>query len=343
MTNDVPPATPPAPETTAPPASSSRGPGLTTFTIEGRRAPALFVVGWLATILGLGILVIGFAGPRGLASGALVLVGLVALSIGLVAASGSQAVERRSAGAAYAGPSPVLLFAASVAVSSVGASLVGLLARLAGLDPEGLPTTILILALIQATYLGLTRLLVVGTGALSWTDMGFRPLGRPALAELAMGMTYAIPVIVVTVIIAAVATLILPVVPESPLPPTGSTIGLLLNLLGGAVLVPIGEETMFRGVATTAWRLTDGVRRAIVQGALFFAIVHVLQVGGTSPTQALALAVVAFVTRVPVGLALGWLFLSRRSIWASIGLHAAFNGLLLVLAEASLRGAPPSG
>ena len=78
-------------------------------------------------------------------------------------------------------------------------------------------------------------------------------------------------------------------------------------------------------------------------GALFFAIVHVLQVGGTSPTQALALAAVAFVTRVPVGLALGWLFLSRRSIWAPIGLHAAFNGLLLVLAEASLRGGPPAG
>jgi membrane protease YdiL (CAAX protease family) len=152
-----------------------------------------------------------------------------------------------------------------------------------------------------------------------------------------MGATYAIPVIVLTVIIAWLATLILPVVPESPLPPTGTTGGLLLNLLGGAVLVPLGEETLFRGVATTAWQRVYGTQRAIVQGALFFAIVHVLQVGGSSPAQALALAVVAFVTRVPVGLALGWLFLTRRSIWASIGLHAAFNGLLLVLAEVALR------
>src|SRR3989454_6384306 len=290
MTSDVPPASPPAPETTAPPSGSPRVPGLGTFTVEGRRAPALFVVGWLATILGAGVLVVGFAGQRGIASTVLVLVGLVVLSIGLVSGAGSQAIERRAAGAAYTGPSPVLLFAASVAVSSVGTSIVALVARLLGLDPNGLATTIIVLAVIQLTYLGLTRLLVVGTGALSWTEMGFRPVGRPALAELAMGMTYAIPVIVVTIIIAAVATRLLPVVPESPLPPTGSTLGLLLNLLGGAVLVPIGEETMFRGVATTAWRVTDGVQRAIVQGALFFAIVHVLQVGGTSPTQALALA-----------------------------------------------------
>jgi len=316
---------------------------LTTFTIEGRQAPALFVVGWLATILGAGVLFIGFAGPRGIASTLLVLAGLVVLSIGLVAAAGSQVVERRAAGAAYSGPSPVLLFAASVAVSSVAASLVALLARILGIDPDGLLVTILVLAIIQATYLALTRLLVVSTGALTWTEIGYRPPGRAAAAELAMGATYAIPIIVVTTVIAFLATLVLPVVPESPLPPTGSAGGLLLNLLGGAVLVPIGEETMFRGVATTAWARTFGVQRAIIQGALFFAIVHVLQVGGTGPAQAVALAVVAFVTRVPVGLALGWLFLSRRSIWASIGLHGAFNGILLILAEVAARNSTGGG
>jgi membrane protease YdiL (CAAX protease family) len=333
----------PAVSVDAPPqpgeAPLGRVPGLTTFTIEGRRAPGLFVVGWLGTILGAGVLFIGFAGPRGIASTLLVLAGLVVLSIGLIAAAGSQVIERRARGAIYSGPSPVLLFAASVAVSSVAASLVALFARVVGLDPDGLLVTILVLAIIQATYLALTRLLVVGPGALTWTEIGYRPAGRPALAELAMGMTYAIPVIVVTTLIAFVATLVLPVVPESPLPPTGSTGGLLLNLLGGAVLVPIGEETLFRGVATTAWSRTFGMQRAIVQGALFFAIVHVLQVGGTSPAQAIALAVVAFVTRVPVGLALGWLFLSRRSIWASIGLHGAFNGILLILAEVAARNA----
>jgi membrane protease YdiL (CAAX protease family) len=49
------------------------------------------------------------------------------------------------------------------------------------------------------------------------------------------------------------------------------------------------------------------------------------------------------VTRVPVGLALGWLFLSRRSIWASIGLHGAFNGILLILAEVAARNSTGGG
>src|SRR2546423_3449358 len=129
MTSDQPPPDPAA----APPPATRRIAGLGTFTIEGRQAPALFVVGWLATILGTGILVIGFAGPRGLAPTLLVLLGLVVLSIGLVSAAGSQAIERRAGGAAYAGPSPVLLFMASVAVSSVGASVVRLLGRLVGL------------------------------------------------------------------------------------------------------------------------------------------------------------------------------------------------------------------
>jgi membrane protease YdiL (CAAX protease family) len=190
-----------------------------------------------------------------------------------------------------------------------------------------------VLAVIQGTYLALTRLLVVGTGALSWSEMGFRPARGTAIADLATGIVYVVPILFVTGLVAQIATTIFPVTPESPLPATGTTLGLLLNLLGGAVLVPIGEETMFRGVATTAWQRTYGSRRAVIQGALFFAIVHVLQVGGSSPLEAFQLALVAFVTRIPVALALGWLFLARKSIWAPIGLHAAFNGIILVLAH----------
>ena len=42
---------------------------------------------------------------------------------------------------------------------------------------------------------------------------------------------------------------------------------------------------------------------------------------------------IAFAVRVPIGLMLGWLFIRRDTIWAPIGLHAAFNGILLILAE----------
>jgi membrane protease YdiL (CAAX protease family) len=326
---------PSPPENT--PSQPPARPGLTTFTIEGRAAPALFVVGWLASILGVGGLAIGYASPRSLPASVLVLLGLAALSIGLISAAGSQAVERRASSQPYAGPSPYLLVVASISVSTLIASLVGLVATVLGVDRGSLLVTILVLAVIQATYVLLIRLLVVDTGALSWADIGFRPRGMSAVREFATGVSFAIPVLLLTLIVASVAYVLLPVTPESPLPPTGSFPGLLLKLLAAAVLVPIGEETMFRGVATTAWARAFGVQRAVVQGGLFFALVHVLQVTGSNPAEGLALAVVAFVTRVPVALALGWLFLSRRSIWASIGLHSAYNAATLILAELALR------
>jgi len=311
--------------------------GTGTFTIEGRAAPGLFVVGWLATILGIAVLIVGYASPRSVAASILVVVAFTLLSIGLVVGAGGQAIERRARGAAYAGPSPYLLFLASVVVSSFLGSLIGLFARILGVDATSIGVTILVLAVIQLTYLALTRLLVVDTGALTWTEMGFRPIGRAAFGEVGFGLAFAIPMIAVTVIVSGIAFSFFPETPESPLPATGTTIGLLLNLLGGAVLVPIGEETMFRGVTTTAWARVYGPTRAIIQGGLFFAIVHVLQVGGTDLAEAAGLAIVAFVTRIPIALALGTVFLRRRSIWASMGLHAGFNGILLILAEVAIR------
>nr|MBA3235396.1 CPBP family intramembrane metalloprotease [Chloroflexota bacterium] len=52
---------------------------------------------------------------------------------------------------------------------------------------------------------------------------------------------------------------------------------------------------------------------------------------------AFGLAVVGFGARVPVALALGWLFVRRGTIWAPFGLHAAFNAVLLILAEVANR------
>ena len=103
--------------------------------------------------------------------------------------------------------------------------------------------------------------------------------------------------------------------------------------MAGALVAPFGEEILFRGFATTAWVRGMGPRRGLIVGALFFAFAHVLTVSGSSAGDAFELAVVAFVGRIPVALVLGWLFLRRGTIWASFGLHAAFNGLLLVAAE----------
>ncbi|MEO7664346.1 MAG: hypothetical protein ABIV26_04415, partial [Candidatus Limnocylindrales bacterium] len=52
---------PAAPEPAGPP--PARSPGLFRFSIEGRRAPGLFVAGWLATVVGVAAAIVGsFAG-----------------------------------------------------------------------------------------------------------------------------------------------------------------------------------------------------------------------------------------------------------------------------------------
>jgi membrane protease YdiL (CAAX protease family) len=320
-------------------------PGTSTFTIEGRSAPGLFVVGWLATIIGLGLIAIAFVASRpppevGPAIPLLV-GGLIALSIGLVAGAGSQGIERRARGGrGYAGPSPFLVFAAAVPISSVILIAAGTLFVALGIDVES-PAATLVSVLLQATvYIGLVRLLVVDGGFLSWADMKIRRPSTEAFVELALGAGWALPVIVATIPVALFISRVLPTPPQSPLPPTGEAVGLALHLLAGMVVAPVSEEILFRGFATTAWIRDMGVTRGVVRGALFFALAHVLTITGVSAGDAFGAALAAFLGRIPVAFALGWLFVRRDSIWAPLGLHAAFNGLLLILQEIAARNVP---
>ena len=235
------------------------------------------------------------------------------------------------------GPSPLLVFASTVPTSLLLVILAGIPLTIIGVAVDG-PAGRLASVMVQAlVYVGLIRLLVVDAGALSWAAMGIHRPDARTMRELLSGAIWAIPVILMTIPIAAILGTIFPVTPVSPLPPAGETSGFILNLLAGAVVAPIGEEILFRGLATTAWAADLGPRRALVRGAIFFAVVHVLTISGGSAGEALALAVIGFASRIPVALVLGWLFLGRRSIWVPIGLHAAFNGILLILGEVALR------
>lgn len=328
------PLAPDAPSAVVPPS----GPGVSTFTIEGRAAPGLFVVGWLASLLGIGGLFIGVLSGGALTSTIILGVSLVLLTLGLVAAAGSQGLDRRAQGGLpYRGPSPILVFAAAVPVSVIAVVIAAIPMSLLGIPIDG-PLARTVSVLVQtAVYVALIRLLVIDAGALGWTEMGVRRPDRAALAELASGALWAVPVIVVTIPIALILQGLFAVTPESPLPPTGESAGFLLNLLAGAILAPLGEELLFRGLATTAWVRGLGARRGIVRGALFFAVVHVLTISGGTAEEALQLAIIGFGTRVPVALALGWLFVRRGSIWVPFGLHATFNAILLVLAEVAIH------
>jgi uncharacterized protein len=322
--NDDPDETPPSPR-----------PGASTFTIEGRAAPGLFVVGWLASLLGLAVVIAGAFAP----STVLVyFIGPGLLSLGLIAAAGHQALERRARRATYAGPSPILVFAATIAVTYFVGAVLGLILD-AILSSTGAtvwpPVGQLIAGAITAlVFIGLIRLTVVGTGALSWSEMGVRRPDAQAVKDLFAGASLAVPVIGVTLVVAAVLVSIFGVTTPSPLPPTGELSGLLLQLVVGAIIAPIAEELLFRGFAVTAWGRSIGASRAIIRATLLFAIAHVI---GVAPTddfgQALRLMAVGAGTRLPVAWVLGWVFVRRGSIWAPIGLHATFNAALLILAH----------
>jgi membrane protease YdiL (CAAX protease family) len=317
-------------------------PGASTFTIEGRSAPGLFVVGWLGTLVGLGAILVAFMAVGGPAP-ILLIAGLVVLSIGLVAGAGGQAIERHARGGQnYVGPSPFLVFAAALPISSLFAIGVGALLTTLGIPVDGPVGALASVGLQAVVYVGLIRLLVVDGGSLSWADMRIRRPSSTDLVEFVLGAGWALPVIVATLPVALLVSQFVPTPPPSPLPATGSVGGLLLHLLAGAIIAPIGEEVLFRGFATTAWVRDMGVSRGLVRAALFFAVAHVLTISGANANEAIGAAVAAFVGRIPVALALGFLFVRRETIWAPLGLHAGFNALLLVFQEVAAQNPPPT-
>jgi membrane protease YdiL (CAAX protease family) len=325
--------TPPEPEAT------HRHLGLTTFTIEGRQAPALFVVGWLATLVGIGLTATVAFGATGFAGNVISLAAWFALSVGLALLAGSQTIERRAAGHEHAGPSPLLILLAIVAVSRLVGFLVGAVLVILGLA-DRIPVELgdLLGVLLQAgVFFAVVRLAIVGTGVLRWSEMGWVGDRATAIRGLMGGAVLAGPLVLVTSLIVALAVNLAGVSPPSPLPPTGTPTGLVFHLLAGAVIAPIAEEMLFRGYTLTAWRAAVGVRGAILRSSIVFVLAHVLFVSGDTFSETVRVALVAGVVRVPVALALGWLFVRSGSIWGPIGLHAGFNGILIVLAEAATR------
>jgi membrane protease YdiL (CAAX protease family) len=301
------------------------------FTVDGRVAPGLYLVGWLGTLVGLGA---SFAGISG-GAGPVFLIGLVILTLGLLAGAGAQALERsRWTDQAYRGPSPWLVFAATISLSLAVQVLIVIIARALGISTTLPLLTTILLAATALVYVAVVRLLVVGTGALTWTEMGLRIPAPRVLTDLAFGAAFALPVLVFTGAVAvALSQVFQP--PPNPLPEALSPFDLAANLLSAAVIAPIGEELFFRGYATTAWERSAGARSAILRGAFLFAFAHVLTLGDVWQ------ALFAFIVRLPVALMLGWVFLQRRSLPASIGLHAAFNGIQVLLLAAATQAGPP--
>jgi membrane protease YdiL (CAAX protease family) len=310
-------------------------PGL--LQLAGREAPALYVIGLLFAVVGVGALFAGVAGAGvGLAILALIFVG-----VGGIALSGASALQRRvdTPAAGWRGPGPLAIFWTTIPWALLAQVLVAALLTALGAVAT-LNTPIGTLALATASNLAtvlIIGLVVVGSGAVQWRDLIFatpsaspsslpQPDRRGGLAgDLFWGAALALPILTAAGLFATLVMngtgLSAPVV----LPSAMNTVDLAANVLTAGLIAPIGEELLYRGVIAQAWARQSSARRSILFSAVIFAFAHTLTVGGTSVADAASVAAVAFVVRLPLGIALGWLWIRRRSIVATIALHAAYN------------------
>jgi membrane protease YdiL (CAAX protease family) len=308
-------------------------PGTRIFSLEGRRAPGLYLVGWILTVVGLAVaFVLGpLASDRGNAAW-LILFGSAVTAVGFAAAAGAQVLERAGReGDAYRGPAPLLVFGAYYFLMSV----VGiLLIVIIGIDEES-PFVFFATTVVQTSaYLLSVWLMAVRTDALSWQDMGWP--GRQAfdlravLRTAGASVAVMVPVTFVVLIVGTIVGLLFGVEAPRPYPLSETPLQALLVFAGAAIVAPIGEEVFFRGFALTAWRRDLGDRTALLRTTAFFALLHLLPITGDT-LGAIGQAVLVLAVLVPVGYVFGWLFL-RYGLVGAIAGHITYNSLLLLLA-----------
>lgn len=321
-------AKPPPPPPTAPP---------TAFTLQDRPAPGLYSLGWLLSAVGLVLFFVAVqTGPP--ARGVLLMGSLLLLLAGLSSAAGYQIVERRQRPPRYfTGASPLLIFAIQFVLVQI---VTVMLVALGAFGTDVTPTVLFVAALVQfGGYLFVVWAFGIRSDAFDWSGLGLSRLapGR-LLADIAIGAGLMVAVGIVDSLWGALLSILLGSGPPQIVPVPGTAIETVWIVLAVCVLVPIGEELMFRGYTVSAWWRDLGARSAIVRSGLFFGLIHVLNVSVDPNVQDAALAgikqaTIEFLVIAPVGLVLGWLFV-RRGLASTIAGHAAFNflgvlGLLL--------------
>ena len=338
-------------------------------SLAGRAAPRLYAAGWILSLVGAAALIALVAGasagatsgiPRPIRIGA-GFGSIVAILAGLVAAAVAQSRQRRADGwQDYFGPSPLLSTGVVLALSMASWVLVSGVVEWLGITIATSVELLLMLLVNLACYVGVAHWLGVRTGALTWRDMVWpqrlaktrdellteswgsfwRPRQsrlRSTLGDIGIGFGLAVPGMIGSAVLAMVLISILgledaPVSQDSVVITTGWDIWIALVAM--AVVAPIGEEIFFRGMITNAWARSLTRQSALLRGTFLFASIHLLN-NALDPSQmdlTIRLAILAVAARLPVAWLLSWVYTSRRSIVASIALHGAYNGSLVLLA-----------
>lgn len=322
---------------------------------------ALFVL-WIGARVGLSL--------TGTPIPALLLVEAASIvaAVGLSAASLAQTRQRTKDGwKDYAGPAPLLAGGALLAlIACLSMPLEYGLAE-AGIRPGVAVSTLLQVLLYLAIYVCVVHVLAVKTGALTWRDI-VRPQrlapgrdewtaapnppesvdawGRPVrrwqsrvagcvVGDVLWALALLLPLFVASVLLSALLSLALGLRGSditSPVTTTVTDLDRWIAILAVAIIVPMGEEIFYRGFAANAWGRSLSRDSAILRAALFFAAIHVVNVTSTDAGLSLKAAVFNITVRIPIAVALTWIYMRRRSLVASATLHGSYNGLIVILA-----------
>jgi len=189
--------------------------------------------------------------------------------------------------------------------------------KVARLPAPSLSGIVLLLTVATGAAAGVLVLLARRLG-LSWRRLGFDRPGRRILHVL-----WQAPVAVLASGATASAVLVLTTGSPRGSSATDSLEGLTstspvvlcLGLLLVVVVVPILEETLFRGFLFAGFFRRLGPVGAVVGSGAIFAAFHVLPI--------------LWAYLLPLGLCLGWIRWFHRNVWASVMLHAFNNALTM--------------
>jgi membrane protease YdiL (CAAX protease family) len=289
-------------------------------------------MGWLLSIIGLGLLFVAAQAGTGV-GGVLLMAALLLLLAGLSSAAGYQIVIRGVRPVPYfRGPSPLLLFGILLILTNI----VSLLLLVLGVGNDDSGQTFLGNSLVLlAGYLFVVGVFGFRSGALTLREIGW-PVGAGWsrwLVDIGIGVVFLLAVAIADSVWGAALTLLLGTPPPDVIPVANTSQDILFIAIGACLLIPIGEELLFRGYSVTAWLRDLGERSALIRSTLFFAFVHIVNIVAVKSQEGavtgLKQAVIEVLVIAPVGLALGWLFV-RRGLLASIAGHAAFNFLGII-------------
>jgi membrane protease YdiL (CAAX protease family) len=196
--------------------------------------------------------------------------------------------------------------------------LIPLLGLLFGAGANPLLVSMLAIIVQSLVLSGFVLWFVVRRRGVSWAELGFVPLPSGWIPKAILLAILALPLVgLMNVAVQFMVGEPLENPQLKALAPLGfSWFAMLSMLFLAAVVVPVVEEIVFRGVFYAWLRDRLAIAPALAINAVVFAAVHGI------PALIPALAV--------VGVLLAWAYERSGSIWASIVLHGAFNGIMTI-------------